>query len=91
MLQKAAELEQNGTRHRYVYAIALHDDGNSAAAITELQKLNRDVPDNGDVLMALINYCKEANRLPEARRYAEQLKQLVPASPQLQQLFQSLQ
>jgi Flp pilus assembly protein TadD len=72
-------------------AVALHDNSNSAAAITELQKLNRDVPDNGDILMALINYCKETNPLPEARRYAGQLKQLVPASPQLQQLFQSLE
>ncbi len=91
MLQQAARLEQHGTRHRYVYAIALHGDGEVAAAIRELQTLNRKVPDNPDVLLALINYCKDSGRLPEARRYADQLKPLVPPNPQLQQLFQSLQ
>ena len=77
-LQAAAQLERSGVQFRYVYAIALHDSGEVSSAIKQLQEIHRDVPENLDVLMALVNYCKEAGRLPEARRYSEILGQLTP-------------
>jgi predicted CXXCH cytochrome family protein len=89
-LRKAAELEQGGVRHRYVYAIALHDYGDVDAAIAQLKNLHRGTPQNTDVLLALVNYCREAGRIPEARRYAGKLKDLLPDNPELQQLYNSL-
>ncbi|MCZ6830577.1 MAG: tetratricopeptide repeat protein, partial [Gammaproteobacteria bacterium] len=89
-LKKAAELEHTGIRHRYVYAIALHDYGDSDTAIRQLKSLHRATPANPDILLALVNYCREAGRLQEARRYADKLKPLVPDSPELQRLYDSL-
>jgi tetratricopeptide (TPR) repeat protein len=89
-LKTSAELEQAGIRHRYVYAIALNDYGDRAAAISQLQALLRSAPENPEVLLALVNYCRDAGRLPEARRYAEKLKILIPDNPELQALYNSL-
>ncbi|MEH6637339.1 MAG: tetratricopeptide repeat protein, partial [Halioglobus sp.] len=58
-LKKAAALETVGTRHRFVYAIALHDLGQPREAIVQLQGLLRSVPGNQEVLMALANYNAE--------------------------------
>ena len=77
-LREAAQRERSGVQFRYVYAIALHDSGEVGAAIMQLQQIHRDAPENPDILMALVNYCKEAGRLPEARRYSEILGQLTP-------------
>ncbi len=89
-LGKAAELEQAGVRHRYVYAIALHDSGKVNEAIEQLKAVHRAIPENLDILLALINYCQGAGRLEDARRYAASLKQQVPDNPQLNQLLESL-
>ena len=39
-----------GTRHRFIYAIALHDLGQPQKAIVQLQALLRSVPRNQEVL-----------------------------------------
>ena len=77
-LREAARRERSGVQFRYVYAIALHDSGEVSAAIKQLQEIHRDVPENPEILLALVNYCKEAGRQPEARRYSEILGQLTP-------------
>ena len=89
-LKAAALLEQSGIRHRYVYAIALHDYGDSAAAIVQLKTLHRAAPENPDILLALVNYCQAAGRATEARRYAQQLQLLTPDNPEFQRLYDSL-
>jgi predicted CXXCH cytochrome family protein len=89
-LQDAAERETNGVRHRYVYAIALYDHGDSAQAIEVLKTLLRGAPENPDVLLALVTYCKQTGRVSEAKRYAERLKNLAPNDAGVQQLYDSL-
>ena len=70
-LQTAAQLEQTGIRHRYVYAIALHDTGATGAAIDQLRLLLRSAPEQPELLFALADYCRAAGRLDEARHYAD--------------------
>ena len=89
-LQRAAALETNGTRHRFVYAIALHDLGKPAEAITQLQSLVRQAPANEEALLALANYCAELGRRDEARGYAGMLLELAPGNRSYQQLYRQL-
>jgi predicted Zn-dependent protease len=89
-LQQAAQLETEGTRHRFVYAIALHDLGQPAEAIVQLQALLRSVPQSQEVLLALTNYSAEQGLRDKARGYAKILTQLAPGNPTYQQLYQGL-
>ncbi|MEZ5501843.1 MAG: multiheme c-type cytochrome [Halioglobus sp.] len=89
-LKKAAELETEGTRHRFVYAIALHDLGHPSEAIGQLQALLRSVPHSEEVLLALSNYSAELGQREQALGYARTLTQLAPGNRGYQQLYQSL-
>ena len=89
-LGRAAAVESEGTRHRFVYAIALHDLGKPEQAVTELKKLLRQVPANQDVLLALTNYSAELGRREEALEYAGKLVQMAPGNQGYQQLYQQL-
>ena len=89
-LGRAAAMETEGTRHRFVYAIALHDLGKPEMALTELQKLQRKVPSDQDVLLALTNYSAEMGQREQALGYARQLLQLAPGNRGYQQLYQQL-
>ena len=89
-LKRAAELETIGTRHRFVYAIALHDLGKPREAIIQLQALLRSVPGNEEVLLALANYNAELGQRSEALGYAATLKKIAPGNKAYQQLYQQL-
>lgn len=89
-LQRAALLEQDGTRHRFVYAIALHDLGQPEQAVSQLKALQKAAPDNEDVLLALANYSTELGQLDAARGYILRLQELSPQNPAYPRLLQSL-
>jgi tetratricopeptide (TPR) repeat protein len=89
-LGRAAALETGGTRHRFVYAIALHDLGQPQAAIKQLQALLRAAPGNEQALLALANYSAELGRKREAAGYARQLMELAPGNANYRQLYQQL-
>lgn len=89
-LGKAAELEVVGTRHRFIYAIALHDLGQPKEAVVQLQSLLRSVPDSVDVLLALANYNAELGHTDKALTYAKRLTVLAPGNQNYQQLYQQL-
>jgi tetratricopeptide (TPR) repeat protein len=89
-LGRAAALEQVGTRHRFVYAIAQHDLGKPEAAIETLQALLRTVPQDTDVLLALANYSAELGRISSARGYAKTLTALAPNNPNFKALLEQL-
>ena len=89
-LARAGELETGGIRYRYVHAIALHDLGKPVSAIEVLEALLRTAPANADILLALVNYSREVGRLPDARRYAAQLLDLLPHDPDIRRLYESL-
>jgi tetratricopeptide (TPR) repeat protein len=89
-LQQAAQLETEGTRHRFVYGLALHDLGKPAESITQLQALLRSVPQSEEVLLALCNYSAELGQNDNARDYAKMLLEIAPGNRNYQQLYQSL-
>lgn len=89
-LGRAAELETAGTRHRFVYAIALHDLGQPQQAVTQLQGLLRQAPANPDVLLALANYSAELGQRDKARAYAQTLVKMAPGNKAYQELLQQL-
>ncbi len=89
-LQKAAAVETMGTRHRFIYAIALHDLGQPREAITQLQALLRSVPRNQEVLTALANYNAELGQRDKALGYVRTLLEIAPGNQAYQQLHQQL-
>jgi tetratricopeptide (TPR) repeat protein len=89
-LRRAAELETDGSRHRFVYAIALHDLGQPQEAINQLQALLRQLPRSEDVLLALANYTAELGQREKARAYAKTLTEIAPGNPNYRQLLQQL-
>jgi Tfp pilus assembly protein PilF/ssDNA-binding Zn-finger/Zn-ribbon topoisomerase 1 len=89
-LQKAAAAETMGTRHRFIYAIALHDLGQPREAIAQLQALLRSVPRNQEVLTALANYNAELGQRDKALVYVRTLLEIAPGNQAYQQLFQQL-
>lgn len=89
-LRRAAAQESSGTRHRFVYAIALHDLGKPQLAISELGSLLRAVPQSQEVLLALANYNSELGELEKARSFAKRLTELVPKNPDYRELLNQL-
>lgn len=89
-LERAAALETRGIRYRYVYAIALHDTGDTPGALEVLSALLGTAPANPDVLLALVNYSRDAGRIEDARRYANELRKLFPEAPAFRRLYESL-
>ena len=90
-LGAAAEIETQGSRHRYVYAIAQHDFGDPKAALVTLRKLHAALPADETVLLALTNYTAESGNISSARRYAEKLLALDPRNSNYQSLVRNLQ
>ena len=89
-LGRAAELETVGTRHRFIYAIALHDLGKPQEAIAQLLTLLRAIPHNEEVLLALVNYSAELGQNDKALVYAKTLIDISPGNRNYQQMYQQL-
>jgi len=90
-LRRAAELETLGTRHRFVYAIALHDLGQPRMAVAQLARLLRQAPGDEQALSALANYSAELGEYQEAAHYAEQLVERYPGNPNYRNMLQQFQ
>lgn len=91
LLAEAAATEQQGTRHRYVHAIALHDLGDSEAALRALRALDRQAPGNPEVLLALANYHAELRRFDAALSHARRLLALEPSNSAWRRLVAALE
>ncbi|MFU8763818.1 MAG: tetratricopeptide repeat protein [Haliea sp.] len=89
-LRQAATVEREGVRHRYVYAIALHDSGDPQAALSQLQAIQRMVPGDEGVLVALVTYSEELGERERALHWASELLQAVPDNPAYKALHQRL-
>jgi Tfp pilus assembly protein PilF len=89
-LGRAAAQETTGTRHRFVYAIALHDLDKPREAINQLQALLRVVPQSQEVLLALANYNAELGQRGKAQMFAKRLTELAPGNQDYQQLLKQL-
>jgi predicted CXXCH cytochrome family protein len=77
-LQAAAESEPDRARFAYVYAVALHSAGHLADAIAVLKESLARHPTDRDILMALINFAREAGDNTAALAHAEQLSKVIP-------------
>jgi Tfp pilus assembly protein PilF len=85
-LGRAAALETDGARHRFVYAVAQHDFGDTAAALRSLRDLHRRLPADEQTLLALVNYSMETGDGDAARRYLRRLLDVAPRQPAYRQL-----
>ena len=79
-LKRAAELENEGSRHRYVYAIALNDTGSKSEAMSVLETLNASLPGQTDVLNALLSFARDSGDRQRYERYRAQLVALMQAT-----------
>jgi tetratricopeptide (TPR) repeat protein len=89
-LGRAAAAETVGTRHRFVYAIALHDLGKPQEAINQLTALLRKAPQSQEVLLALANYSAELGQRSKAQSFALRLTEIAPSNREYQQLLRQL-
>jgi predicted CXXCH cytochrome family protein len=90
-LRQAAELEADDARFAYVYAVALHDTGDRAAALRVLDTALGRHPYDRELLMALVSYQQEAGDRAAALTHARVLRELEPENPQVAQLVQRLE
>jgi predicted CXXCH cytochrome family protein len=89
-LGQAAAIESQGSRHRFVYAVAQHDFGDVTGAITTLRQVHAALPADEQVLLALINYNSELGERDSAKRYAEKLLLIAPNNQDYRRLAASL-
>jgi predicted Zn-dependent protease len=87
---KPRHAETQGSRHRFVYAIAQHDFGDPAGAIETLRRLHARLPADEQVLTALLNYSAETGNMAAAKRYAQKLLRIAPTNPGYQQMARQL-
>jgi Tfp pilus assembly protein PilF len=79
-LKRAAALEREGSRHRYVYAVALNDTGAKAQALSVLEALNASHPGQPDILNGLLAFARDAGDRPRYERYRAQLMSVMQAT-----------
>ena len=79
-LQRAAELEEEGSRHRYVFAVALFDTGEQGRAVKVLERLNKSHPGQPDILNALMAYSTQLGDRVAYNQYRAQLISVMRAT-----------
>ena len=79
-LKEAAVLEEEGSRHRYVYAIALNDTGNKTEAMAMLESVNASHPGQPDILNGLLAFSRDAGDRGRYERYRTQLMAVMQAT-----------
>lgn len=78
MLEKAAELRADAPRYAYVYAVALHEAGDNRRALEVLERAHERRPAYRDILVALVEYHREAGDQQAAATWARKLAELSP-------------
>jgi tetratricopeptide (TPR) repeat protein len=81
----AAQIDPANARYAYVYAVALDDTGQTRTAIETLERSVKLHPYDHDSLAALVSFCDQAGKYPEAFSYAQRLSELEPGNLQVQQ------
>ena len=79
-LNRAAELEEEGSRHRYVFAVALFDMGEEERAMKVLERLNKTHPGQPDILNALMAYSTQLSNRVAYNQYRSQLINVMRAT-----------
>ena len=79
-LKEAAALEKEGSRHRYVYAVALNDTGDKPSAMKTLESVNASHPGQPDILNGLLAFSRDASDRERYQRYRTQLMAIMQAT-----------
>ena len=87
LLAEAAKGDPGNARYAFVYAVALRDSGENAAAIATLETSLKSHPYDRDSLNAVIAYLAQAGDRKGALEYARRLYQLEPGNPQLRDML----
>jgi predicted CXXCH cytochrome family protein len=88
--RRAAELEPDGARYAYVYAVALNSSGQRDQAMAVLKAELARHPGDRDILSALIAFNRAAGDNGSALVYAERLAAIMPDDRNLTTLIQQL-
>ncbi len=89
-LALAAERRNDSPRYIYVYAVALHEMGETKRALQVLQTANKKFPKDREILVALVQYNRSAGEMAAARTWAQKLVTLAPQDAGARQLLESL-
>jgi predicted CXXCH cytochrome family protein len=88
--RRAAELEPDGARYAYVYAVALNSSGQGDQAMAVLKESLAHHPGDRDILSALIAFNRATGDTGSALGYAERLAAITPDDRNLAALIQQL-
>jgi predicted CXXCH cytochrome family protein len=77
-LEKAATLRADEPRYAYVYAVALHEAGDTRRALQLLEQAHARHPAYRDILVALIEYHRHAGDTEATAAWARELAKLSP-------------
>ncbi|MCO6055822.1 hypothetical protein NG726_03950 [Pseudomonas sp. MOB-449] len=80
---EAVRLEPENSQFDYVYAVALHDNGELEAAGHRLEELLERDAANREARLALINYWREAGQIQKVQALLAELEQQNPDDPAL--------
>jgi len=89
-LAQAAERRNDSPRYVYVYAVALHEMGETIRALQILQTAYNKFPRDREILVALVQYNRSAGNIATARDWALKLVALAPEDAGVRQLLESL-
>jgi len=81
LLGESARLVPANARYAYVYAVALNDNGRTAAAINVLEESIKVHPYDRDSLSALVTFLEREGNSTNALTYAQRLNELKPGNP----------
>jgi len=90
-LARAAALDPDNPRYSYVYAVALASAGMSNDALRVLEQAHHRHPGNRAILVALVNYHREAGNRDTAVVFARRLSVLDPQDPGARALLEQLE
>lgn len=90
-LSEAANLAPDQARFAYVAAVALHDIGKLAEALTLLRAALTRHPYDRNILASLALYEMQAGELSDALHHAELLQKLEPQNQQFQQMARAIE
>ncbi|MDN5871393.1 MAG: tetratricopeptide repeat protein [Nitrococcus sp.] len=87
LLGRAAVLAPENARFAYVYAVALHSDGQTKQSLAVLDEALQRNPGNLDLLFARASFAAQDGDTAAARRFAERFVQLAPNDPRAKALL----
>lgn len=89
-LKIAYQMEAGNSRFAYVYAVALASQQKTELAISVLEKLLKQNPNNRDALIAIVSFSLQRSDSEKVQRYAPQLLIIEPGFGSVQQIIKRL-